>query len=69
RNSFYSHEERNEFIRNFVNSYNNTRLRCLQYFAPLDFLNGNLKKYNMCGWIPNHHKLRERKRVQQSSKS
>jgi transposase InsO family protein/predicted DNA-binding transcriptional regulator AlpA len=46
RNSFYSHEERNEFIRNFVNSYNNTRLRCLHYQAPLDLLKCNLKKYN-----------------------
>jgi transposase InsO family protein len=46
RNSFYSHEERNEFIRNFVNSYNNTRLRCLNYQAPLSLIDSNLKKYN-----------------------
>jgi transposase InsO family protein len=46
RNSFYSHEERNEFIRNFVNSYNNTRLRCLNYNAPLSLLHSNLKEYN-----------------------
>lgn len=30
RNSFYSHDERNEFIKRFVDSYNRTRLRCLK---------------------------------------
>ena len=46
RNSFHSHEERNTFIRTFIESYNRTRLRCLNYKAPLEILNSNLTEHN-----------------------
>ncbi len=46
RNSFYTHEERNEFIKKFVNNYNNTRLRCLNYNTPVIMLYGNHAEYN-----------------------
>ncbi len=46
KNSFYSHEERNAFIFQFIESYNKTRLRCLNYKAPLEMLNRNQKEYN-----------------------
>ena len=47
KNSFSSHDERNRFIENFVNSYNRTRLRCLNYKAPLELLCGNQTEDNM----------------------
>jgi transposase InsO family protein len=46
KNFFYTHEERNEFIKNFVNNYNNTRLRCLNYNAPAIMLYSNQTEYN-----------------------
>ncbi|MGL5784558.1 MAG: integrase core domain-containing protein [Alphaproteobacteria bacterium] len=46
KNSFDSHEERNEFIMQFIDSYNRTRLRCLQYSAPVELLYSNHQKYN-----------------------
>lgn len=46
KNSFYSHEERNEFIMNFVDSYNRTRLRCLEYSAPIELLYNNHTERN-----------------------
>lgn len=41
KNSFYSHEDRNTFINNFIYGYNRTRLRCLNYEAPINLLNNN----------------------------
>ena len=38
KNTFLSHHERNQFIHNFVDNYNKTRLRCLEYKAPLESL-------------------------------
>lgn len=46
KNSFHSHEERNKFIMNFVDSYNRTRLRCINYNAPFELLYGNHAKDN-----------------------
>ena len=49
RNSFYSHEERNEFIKNFIDGYNRTRLRCLNYNAPILLLYSNHPEDNTYG--------------------
>lgn len=38
KNRFASHKERNTFIATFVDNYNNTRLRCLNYTAPRELL-------------------------------
>ena len=38
KNSFYSHEDRNLYIKNFIDSYNRTRLWCLKYKAPIEVL-------------------------------
>ena len=38
KNKFDSHTERNAFIHSFVDTYNRTRLRCLNYSAPLEAL-------------------------------
>lgn len=46
KNSFNSHEERNEFITRVVDNYNRTRLRCLNYNAPLILLHNNHAEYN-----------------------
>ncbi|HYM86271.1 MAG TPA: hypothetical protein VET30_05985 [Pseudoxanthomonas sp.] len=35
KNKFLSHDERNAYILDFVEGYNRTRLRCLDYLAPL----------------------------------
>ena len=45
RNKFYTHEERNAFIYQFVENYNKTRLRCLNYKAPEEELH-NQTGYN-----------------------
>ncbi len=49
KNSFYCHEERNRFIRDFIDGYNKTRLRCLNYNAPILLLHSNHTEYNTCG--------------------
>jgi transposase InsO family protein len=46
KNSFASHEERNDFIMKFINNYNKTRLRCLDYNAPISLLNSNMPPGN-----------------------
>ena len=48
KNSFSSHDERNLFVKNFIDAYNRTRLRCLNYRAPLEILNSNQAEYNTC---------------------
>ena len=45
KNRFREHHERNSFIHNFVDAYNRTRLKCLEYTAPLQALN-NLSEHN-----------------------
>ena len=45
RNRFHSHAERDAFILAFVQSYNRTRLRCLDFRAPLEALT-NLPGHN-----------------------
>jgi len=45
KNSFASHQQRNDFITTFVHNYNNTRLRCLNYRAPRE-LAANLPGHN-----------------------
>jgi|GEM_PF-1538237 len=41
KNSFYSPEDRNTFLYNFIDGYNKTRLRCLNYQSPINMLNSN----------------------------
>lgn len=38
---FESHDERNRYVLDFVNAYNQTRLRCLAYKAPLEVLSNH----------------------------
>lgn len=38
KNKFLTHQERNDFLTGFVKAYNRTRLRCLDYKAPLEVL-------------------------------
>jgi transposase InsO family protein len=38
KNKFHSHAERDAFLHAFVHDYNRTRLKCLDYHAPLDLL-------------------------------
>jgi transposase InsO family protein len=50
---FETHDERNAYVLAFVENYNRTRLKCLDYKAPLEALN-NLPGPNTCagmtGW-------------------
>jgi len=46
---FNSHQERDDYILQFVANYNRTRLRCLEYKAPLQVL-ANLTEYNTSAW-------------------
>jgi hypothetical protein len=43
QNSFHNHEERNEFMLRFVDNYNKTRLRCLDYHSPSQKLHNHTK--------------------------
>ena len=45
RNRFRSHAERNAFITRFVDNYNRTRLKCLNYQAPLQLLQNHTGHY------------------------
>jgi len=45
RNRFETHEQRDAFLIRFVHDYNRTRLKCLDYTAPLQALN-NLPGHN-----------------------
>ena len=45
KNRFASQDERNAFILAFVNDYNRTRLRCLNYKAPAEVI-ANLSEHN-----------------------
>jgi transposase len=46
KNKFLTHEERNEYIMNFVDNYNRTKLHCLNYKAPNEMLNNFTELYN-----------------------
>ena len=50
KNSFASHQQRNDFIFSFVTAYNNTRLRCLNYNAPNQLI-ANLPGHNTCAGV------------------
>jgi transposase InsO family protein len=50
KNRFASHHERNRFLHTFVQNYNRTRLRCLDYQAPAERL-ANLTKHNTCAGV------------------
>jgi transposase-like protein len=45
KNKFLTHEDRNAFLNDVVFNYNRTRLRCLNYKAPLELLS-NLPGHN-----------------------
>lgn len=47
---FSSHNERNQYISDFVNAYNNTQLKCLNYQAPIQMLT-NLTGHNTEGEV------------------
>jgi transposase InsO family protein len=47
KNKFKTHAARNSFLNGFVDDYNKTRLRCLNYTAPLALLH-NLAEENTC---------------------
>lgn len=47
KNKFTSHAERDAFLHAFVDSYNRTRLKCLDYQAPAERL-ANLTGHNTC---------------------
>jgi len=52
RNHFDTHEQRDRFIRNFVGSYNRTRLRCLGYSAPIELLPNHTGQNTCAGMTP-----------------
>lgn len=47
RNAFHNNQERDAFIHGFVERYNKTRLRCLEYKAPAEMI-ANHAKHNTC---------------------
>lgn len=51
KNRFTCHEQRNTFIATFIQNYNNTRLRCLDYKAPLELID-NLSGHNTKAGVP-----------------
>jgi hypothetical protein len=51
KNKFATHEQRDAFLCAFIESYNKTRLRCLNYKAPEDKL-ANLTGHNTCARMP-----------------
>lgn len=55
RNRFATHVERNRFILDTVNAYNRTRLRCLDYRAPIELLN-NQAEQNTCAGMTGKRK-------------
>jgi len=49
KNKFSSQEERSTFIFSFVENYNRTRLKCLEYISPLEALANQTKLYTFAG--------------------
>ena len=56
KNKFNTHQQRNRFIEEFVNAYNRTRLKCLNYKAPIEALN-NLTEHNTKAGVLRHHAI------------
>ncbi len=56
KNKFKSHDERNAFLHAFVQAYNQTRLKALNYKAPAETLNNQTEHYTFAGmtrgWEP-----------------
>lgn len=57
RRKFHTADERRTFLEAFVNDYNRTRLRCLDYKAPLEVLN-NLPGHNTQADHPRFYRAR-----------
>ena len=59
RNIFLNPQQRNEFILQFVDAYNHTRLKCLNYKAPIESLHNLTEGYTFtappeavfCSWV------------------
>lgn len=49
KNRFDTHAQRNQFIRNTVDNYNRTRLKCLGYKAPREVLNNHTEDNTCAG--------------------
>lgn len=49
KNRFATHQNRSDYITAFVNAYNRTRLRCLNYTAPIQALNNQPEHYTFAG--------------------
>ena len=55
-NRFRNHAERNAFLTRFVDNYNRTRLKCLNYQAPLQLLQNHTGQYNKGGELGHRRK-------------
>ena len=49
RGTFATHAQRTAFLLDFVTAYNHTRLRCLDYKAPIEALNNQLEHNTWAG--------------------
>jgi len=49
KNKFHSHKERNQYIMDFVYAYNRTRLRCLEYKAPIEMMTNHTEDNTKAG--------------------
>jgi transposase len=52
KNRFDTHAERNAYVHDFVDAYNRTRLRCLNYTTPLQALNNQAEDNTFAGVTP-----------------
>jgi transposase InsO family protein len=52
KNTFSSQKDRTEYLTNFVNAYNRTRLRCLSYKAPSEILANQTEHNTKAGTQP-----------------
>ena len=65
KNKFKTHTERNRFITDVVYAYNRTRLKCLNYKAPLQVLANQTEPYTFAGarncliFLQNQEKLNQ----------
>ena len=51
KNKFANHAERDAFIHRFAANYNRTRLKCLNYKAPIEALNNLTGQYTVAGVV------------------
>ncbi len=49
KNKFINNNQRNEFILNFAKGYNHTRLKCLDYKAPIEVLHNHTEQNTCAG--------------------